>query len=337
MASQKTKLAVGLFVVCGLGFTVLITIWLGMSRFLEKGQFYVTYFDESIQGLAVDAPVKFRGVFIGRVESIGVAPDFRLIKVVLKIESGQALDDSIVAQLTSVGITGSMFIELERREEGEPDQSPALSFPSEYPIVASKPSEISELLSNVAKALHQIKALDLGTISDKIKLALDNINRKVSEADVKRISLNMESSLDRVNRILDEKRWDRIFASAEAAIHSMNALLKSGDRRLGQAENLISRMDGIVSENEKGIKDAIDDFRHAVESAGLFTEKGAALLDRADGSLAHLTPHLQVVMQNLEKASESLNQIMETLQDQPSQFIFGEPPVRRSTESEGSI
>ena len=132
-----------------------------MSRFLEKGQFYATYFDESIQGLVVDSPVKYRGVFIGRVESISVAPDSQLIKVVLKIESGQTLDSNIVAQLKSVGITGSMFVELDRREEGEPDQSPTLSFPSEYPIVASKPSEISELLNSISQALNQIKALDL--------------------------------------------------------------------------------------------------------------------------------------------------------------------------------
>ena len=73
MASQKTKFAVGLFVAGGLACVVLVVIWLGMSRFLEKGQFYVTYFDESIQGLVVDSPVKYRGVFIGRVDSFGVA------------------------------------------------------------------------------------------------------------------------------------------------------------------------------------------------------------------------------------------------------------------------
>ena len=61
MASQKTKFAVGLFVAGGLACVVLVVIWLGMSRFLEKGQFYVTYFDESIQGLVVDSPVKYRG------------------------------------------------------------------------------------------------------------------------------------------------------------------------------------------------------------------------------------------------------------------------------------
>lgn len=336
MASQKTKLAVGLFVACGLACAVLVVIWLGMSRFLEKGQFYVTYFGESIQGLVVDSPVKYRGVFIGRVESISVAPDSELIKVVLKIESGQTLDSNIVAQLKSVGITGSMFVELDRKEAGEPDQSPTLSFPSEYPIVASKPSEISELLNNISQALNQIKALDLRGISEKIKLTLDSINQKVSEAEVKRISMKMESSLDRVDHILDEQRWDKIMTSVETTIQSMNTLLNSADRSLERAENTISRVDGIVSEKEMVIKAAIDDFRRAMENANVLFAKGAALADGADNSLAHLMPHLLVVAQNLEKASANLNQIMETLEEQPSQFIFGEPPVRRAVESDGS-
>ena len=336
MASQKTKLAVGLFVACGLASAVLVIIWLGMSRFLEKGQFYVTYFDESIQGLVIDSPVKYRGVFIGRVDSISVAPDSKLIQVVLKIETGQTLDNSIVAQLKSVGITGSMFVELDRREEGEPDQSPTLSFPSEYPIVASKPSEISQLLSNVTQALNQIKALDLKGISEKIKLTLDSINRKVSEAEVKRISMKMEQSLDRIDHILDEQRWDTLMTSVETTIQSMNTLLNSADRSLGRAENTIAKVDGIVSEKEMAIKAAIDDFRLAMENANTVFKRGSALIDGADSSLSNLRPHLLVIAQNLERASENLNRIMETLEEQPSQFIFGEPPVRRAVESDDS-
>jgi phospholipid/cholesterol/gamma-HCH transport system substrate-binding protein len=332
MASSKTKFAVGLFVAGGLACAVLVFISLGMSRFLEKGQFYVTYFDESIQGLVVDSPVKYRGVFIGRVESIAVAPDSKLIKVALKIESGQTLDGNIVAQLKSVGITGSMFVELDRRKEGEPDQSPALSFPSEYPIVASKPSEIKELLGDISEALDQIKALD----SDRIKLTLDNINQKVSEADVKRIGMKMESSLELVEHILDEQRWDNILSSVERTIHSMNTLLNEADRSMRDAENMISRMDGIVSEKEETIKAAIDEFKQAMENANAFLEKGTSLADSADDSIDHLMPHLLIVAQNLAKASDNLNRIMELLEEHPSQFIFGEPPPHRTIESGAS-
>jgi len=334
MASQKTKFAVGLFVAGGMAFAAVIIIWLGMSRFLEKGQYYVTYFDESIQGLDVDSPVKYRGVFIGRVDSIGVAPDSKLIKVVLKIESGQTLDGNIVAQLKAVGITGSRFVELDRKKEGEPDQSPHLSFPSEYPIVASKPSEISGLLTGLSDVMNHIKSMDLQGISEKIKLTLANINQTVSDANVKRISMKIESSLERIDHILDDQRWDTILTSTEKALQSFNNLINDADRSLGRVENTVVMVDGIVTEKEKTIKTAIDNFRQAMKNANIFMKKGSSFIDGTNDSISQLMPHLLVVAQNLEKASENLNQIMELLADHPSQFIFGEPPTPRNVESD---
>ena len=124
MASQQTKFAVGLFLACGMAISVVGFVWLGMSRYFEKGNYYATYFDESVQGLEVDAPVKYRGVSIGRVASVRVAPDAKLIQVVMKIESGQTLGRGIVAQLKVVGITGTMFLELDQKHKDEPDFTP---------------------------------------------------------------------------------------------------------------------------------------------------------------------------------------------------------------------
>ena len=334
MASQRTKLAVGLFMTLGTIFAVMVIIWLGTSRFLEKGQYYVTYFDESVQGLDPDSPVKYRGVFVGRVDSIGVAPDSKLIKVVLKIESGQTLDSNIVAQLKSVGITGSMFVELDRRKEGEPDRSPPLSFPSEYPIVASQPSEIGELLSGINDVLDQLKLLDIEEISKQIKLTLRNINRKVSEANVKLISDKIETSLGRVEYILDDSRWDAIFGSVDQGVRSFNAMIKHADNSLGRVDLTLDRVEGIVAEKEQTIKTAIDDFKMAMSNANVFLEKGSSLLNGADDSISDLTRYLLIVARNLERASENLNQIMELVKDQPSQLIFGEPPVPRVVEKE---
>jgi phospholipid/cholesterol/gamma-HCH transport system substrate-binding protein len=332
MASQKTKFAVGLFLACGMVFAVLVIIWLGMSRFLEKGRYYVTYFDESVQGLSIDSPVKYRGVFIGRVDRIDVAPDSKLIQVVLKIESGQTLDSSIVAQLKSVGITGSMFIEIDRKKTGEPDQSPKLNFPTKYPIVASKPSEIGELISGINAVLDQIKSLDLRGITERIKLTLENIDQKVSQADVKRISDSLEASLGRANLLLNDQRWDRILSMVDQGVLSFNSVIKGANRSLDRLDKTIVRFDGIVEEKEKSIKAGIENFKLAMQRANVFLEKGSALMDGTDAAVTQLTQHLLIVAQNLEKASENLNQIMELLADQPSQLIFGAPPVPRNVD-----
>ncbi|MGD9180328.1 MAG: MlaD family protein [Desulfobacterales bacterium] len=322
MATQKTKFAVGLFVAVGFALAILVIIWLGMSRFLQKGRFYVTYFDESVQGLDVDSPVKYRGVFTGRVESIGVAPDSKLIKVILKIESGQKLDQNIVAQLKSVGITGSMFVELDQKRAGEADQSPPLGFPSEYPIIASKPSEIKGLIGGLEEILSQIKALGLEEISDKIKATLDNINQSVDDADVERISETINSSFEKMEQILEDQRWYKVLASAETAGQSLNSLLDKADR-------MLARVQGMVIGKEETIKTALDNFSRAMENANILLNKGTAMVSGTDASISELMHHLVIAAQNLEMASENLKQLMELLADHPSQLLFGEPPKAR--------
>ena len=306
MASQKTKFALGLFVTCGIGMVFLAVIWLGMSRYFKKGHYYATYFNESVQGLDVDSPVKYRGVSVGRVERIVVAPDANLIQVVLKIEPDQKLENNIFAQLKSVGITGSMFVELDRKKNGAPDLSPPLSFPSEYPIVASKPSNISKMLHSIDDALNQIRAMDLEKISEKI-----------------------EKSIDRAGQILDDKRWDSIMASADEAGQSLNDIMDKTSNSMNHVENTVLRMEGITVEKEQSIKTAIEDFRLSMENANTLLKKGNFLTDKTDDSISQLKGQILIITQNLEKASENLNRLIEIVADHPSQVMFGGPPSPR--------
>ncbi len=326
MASQRTKFALGLFVTCGLGLIFVAVIWLGVSRHFKKGQYYTTYFNESVQGLDVDSPVKYRGVSVGRVEHIGVAPDAKLIEVVLKIESGQPLDKDIVAQMRSVGITGSMFIELDRKKNGDPNLSPPLSFPSKYPIVASKPSNIHKMLSNIEDALTQIRAMNLEEISEKIQFTLNSFDQVLADANVKGISKKIETSVGSAGQLLRDKRWDRIMASVTQAGESLNDIMDKTRNSLSRVENTVNRLDGITVEKEQTIKTALEDFKQAMENANALLKKGNFLSEKTGDSLSLLKGHFLVIAQNLEKASENLNRLIESVSERPSQFMFGEPP-----------
>lgn len=318
MASKKTKFTVGLFVACGICIALLAILWLGMSHFLEKGQHYATYFDESVQGLDIDSPVKYRGVSIGRVDKIGVAPDSRLIEVILKVESDYRLGSDLVASLKSVGITGIMFVELDRKKKEDPDRSPQLNFTPDYPVIASKPSDISELFRGVDDVLNQIRLIDLPGISDRIKLAVDNINQMIYDANVKGIAERVEMSLDSANRILDEKRWDRILTGMEEASQSFDTVM--------------SKMEGVVADDEEAIKTAIAGFKRAMENANTLLEKGTSLVGGADNLHSQLGRRLLVIARNLEQASDNLNRLIEAIAEQPSQLVLGQPPPPRKVE-----
>src|ERR1044071_857110 len=61
---------IGLFTIAALIICLIGVVVLGGGAFLKKKNIIETYIDESVQGLDVGSPVKFRGVPVGRVEEI---------------------------------------------------------------------------------------------------------------------------------------------------------------------------------------------------------------------------------------------------------------------------
>ena len=334
MASPKTKFAVGIFVTCGVVMGIVAVVWLGLSRHFQRGLFYVSYFDESVQGLSKDSPVKYRGVSVGRVDSIEVAPDSKLIEVIMKIESGQTLDNTIVAQLNNVGITGSMFVELDRKKKGERDFSPRVDFPSEYPIVATKPSDITTLLKGIDDVLTKIGSLDLSGISDKLKLTLDNVNGALADADIKGISTDLRSALKGVKTILRPERWEKILASVEGAAVSLNRFIGKAERGMDKVDKSLAGVEEIIAENRKAIKSNVEKFGAVLDNANMLLKDGSLVLKRSNESIFELTRQLSVSVGNIEKATDNMARLMETLADQPSQLLLGTPPVPKKVAPE---
>ncbi len=153
MAKKKTsKIWLGLFVMLGSVIGVGATVWLGASKFFEGGKSYVTYFDESVQGLNPDSSVKLRGVNIGRVERIGVELASAMVEVVMKLNVNERLGNDICAELKLAGLTGIVFIDLDRKKEDEIlDAAPPGHHPP-YPLIPSRPSRTKQVLNRLESA-----------------------------------------------------------------------------------------------------------------------------------------------------------------------------------------
>ncbi|MEI8348998.1 MAG: MlaD family protein [Candidatus Omnitrophota bacterium] len=90
MSRKANKTAIGMFVVGATALLVVAILAFGSGAFLKKSDKYVLFFDGSIQGLSVGAPVIFRGVKIGNVAEISLLYDPKskeiLIPVVVDVE-----------------------------------------------------------------------------------------------------------------------------------------------------------------------------------------------------------------------------------------------------------
>ncbi len=207
--------------ILGVVLGVVAIIWVGATSYFQKGETYVSYFDESVQGLQVDSSVKFRGVDVGRVESIRVAPDNRLIGVVMKINMRDNLQKNAVAQLKAAGITGIMFVELDLKKPGEPDLSPKIDFPSEYPIIPTRPSEIQQIVSGINEVVKKFNEIDTKGISNQLIATTKAMEEFIKGKQMASIldsggcaAGNLDGLTAQANKTLAEANLDQVLAEA---------------------------------------------------------------------------------------------------------------------------
>ncbi len=330
MATLKTKFSVGLFLICGITVVILAVVWLGMSNYLEKGQFFVAYFDESVQGLDVDSPVKYRGVSIGRVQAIHVAPDEHLIEVILKIETNikaKAQTTDFVAQLKSVGITGLMFIEIEHIDTGTVNVSPSFKFTPPYPVIATRASEISKIFKGVEDVFNTFRALDTQTISEQLTLALQKINRAIDEARLVELIDEFHGTLAHVQNVLQSEKVDRLLNSMEQSLDSFHQMARNADGGISDIRKTVSRLDGVIVGSADDLKQITADLQTAASQIKAAMENANALLDNTNQQVDTIQRRVVGTINRIDQATESLSRFLDHIGNQPSQVIFSAPTI----------
>jgi len=394
MAKQASNFMIGLFVTIGITLVIGVIVWVGASQYFEKGNLYVTYFDESVQGLQKDTMVKYRGVDIGRIVRIAVAPDKRLIEVVMKIDLNDHLEADSIAQLRSVGLTGIAFIELDRRDSTTSKATPRIDFTAPYPVIPSRPSEVRQILTGIDNAIDKVNNVDFLGISEQIKTTAQAANNFLSGSRTERIMTNMESSLKTLDQFMS--KLDKVMTTGElegtllGAKQTMvetrsliGAMKKDVIDKLGnidfrdiselikttaqRADNFLSSsrterimvnldsatlaLDKSMSRLEKIIaagtlEETLSEARQTMAEtrlliAGLHHElksmkladtadKANRMIDSLDQTTRTSSVNIQLATENLRSILESLERLIERLENNPSDLLLSRPPEQRS-------
>lgn len=209
IAAPANPWKLGLFVILAgsLGFAGLV--WFASARFDRRTMEAFTLIDESVQGLDVGAPVKFRGVSIGKVRSIGFAPDQRHVDVRLDVfldlleslglgdghltdaNTPSFVDKGVRLRLSRSGITGITFLEA---DVYPPDQypMPEYDFPVSMDLIPSIPSRLKGLEDGVEVAVATFPQLlmNLNDVTLRVRGALE--------------AVDVGATVRRVDRVLDQ-------------------------------------------------------------------------------------------------------------------------------------
>jgi paraquat-inducible protein B len=72
MSKKASPVAIGVFVLGAIAIVLIGTVFFGASTFFDRTEKFVLYFDGSLQGLKVGAPVSMKGVQVGTVKTISI-------------------------------------------------------------------------------------------------------------------------------------------------------------------------------------------------------------------------------------------------------------------------
>jgi phospholipid/cholesterol/gamma-HCH transport system substrate-binding protein len=168
MEIDKRYFMEGLFIIVFAVAAALFAVWLVKSGHRDD-VIYRINFAESVSGLALGDPVKFRGVEVGSVSAMALDPDNpRVVRVDVKLRKDTPVKTDTRASLRLKGITGVVYIEL---DGGSPaatrlaDATPEGRVP-EIPYEKSGLTVLVEQLPKVVERLANLEEQATRAVSD---------------------------------------------------------------------------------------------------------------------------------------------------------------------------
>jgi phospholipid/cholesterol/gamma-HCH transport system substrate-binding protein len=167
----------GLFIIVFALAATIVAVWLG-STGRHDDVVYRIRFNESVSGLAVGDPVKFRGIDVGTVKSMSIDPDnSRLVLTDVRLRKETPVKTDTRASLAMKGITGVVFIEL---NGGDPAAKALLAATPQdnIPEIPSEKTGLKAMLDELPKVVDKFSAIEdqikklvttVGGVTDKVK------------------------------------------------------------------------------------------------------------------------------------------------------------------------
>jgi phospholipid/cholesterol/gamma-HCH transport system substrate-binding protein len=314
VATPSNHWKLGLFVVCGIALGLAGVVVLGARGLHENTVSYQSYFDESVQGLEVGSPVKFRGVTIGTVSRIAIAPDRRHVGVTSDLgvdqinlmglghDTGRKFQIHVPAdlrmQLASAGITGVKFLQLDFFSvAGNP--APKLPFPVPENHIPAAVSTMKNIEDAVVHAVAGMPTMIEASL--KLIAKVDSLVNDVGEA---RLADRALITLTTAERVLADIRTTVNALEAGKVSTQAQVTLAHLDGAIARLDAMLVRIDG-----EEGV----------IVSAGRASDAVGDVAVNARG----LTDDLGATMRDVQQAAQSIQKLADTLERDPDMLLKG--------------
>ncbi|MEO5362262.1 MAG: MlaD family protein [Magnetococcus sp. DMHC-8] len=231
---------------------------------------FVLYFNESVRGLSVGAPVEFRGIKVGKVTEIGMEYDaqnttFR-IPVLVQIEpervdalsvehgGGEEADEAaydlmealvqrgLRAQLqTSSYLTGQRFVELDIHPEVPLRRS---GEPGKFPEMPTMSGSIGEITGSISQLLKTLQSMPLSEMAEELRGTLKGANRTVNAPELLETVRALKGVTVQLGILLTQLNGQPVSLGEQ-----VSGTTEAAQKALAQTERTLAGVEGMINPN----------------------------------------------------------------------------------------
>lgn len=320
--SRRNALLVGLFVSVALLLIVATVLAVGGASWFSSRIPASVYFQGSVRGLYVGAPVTFRGVKVGEVESIGIEIDSKTlaarIPVRLSLSAGavrwgdqQATSVQDLPELVKRGLRARLAMQSVVTGQMGVD----LDFMPDTPLAFANPRapdpEIPAIKDRLDALIEQVSDLPVRELALDLRRTLQTLDQtlKATQVAMERTGRELGSTGAEARRTLQTatQALEDVQTQSHATLVSVQRLSDASRQTVQQAQPELQR-------TLEAARDSAAQARQAMQQVAELTAPGAPV--RAD---------LDAALRDLALATRSLRAFGEQLERQPNALLFGKP------------
>ncbi|OGV52269.1 MAG: hypothetical protein A2017_00725 [Lentisphaerae bacterium GWF2_44_16] len=266
--TQANKYKLGIFITAALALIIASFLLVGLSELFEPKLEIMTVFKDSVEGLKIGSPVKYKGVSLGRVTRIALRNIDEYVDVYMVVSSSSM--DNVLTEaeeivkcsssslnsyfmnmkvkgvrcsIQSAGLTGGAFVELDWTSA--PPAPLQVRVDKDYVYIPSRPSHISAVIENVSKIAEEIAQFNFAEFKDKFILTLDSIDAKLNSPqfnnlleNLDKISTEAETCAKNINKSLPQKKLTQLANEFSGTLNSVKDLAVKAEKRVDLLEDL---------------------------------------------------------------------------------------------------
>ncbi|HIP20626.1 MAG TPA: MCE family protein [Sulfurimonas sp.] len=292
------------------------TYWLVKPEVSSDVRKYTIYFDESVLGLNIDAPVKYRGISVGKVKVLEINPkNSEQVKVTISVLKSTPIKSDTVAKLTAQGITGLTYINLSMGKHNT--KSLKLQENEKYAVIKTVPS----FFENFEKSL--------GSVSTRLSSTLgltEELLGAENQAQMALLLRHSASVMHRMDLLLDDETIKHIHSSAknmDEFSQKLNKMMPDIDNFLQKSvkwEDDIATSFASITTSYIGITASMDEIKRAIAS-GEFNLQDIS---------ADVIPTMNNTFLQMQELMIQFEGALKQYNDSPSDILYKKEAIKKA-------